>query len=120
MIFSFVNPHSDPDTGYTVLYSSQNRVWHIGIKPVIFGKRIVVWKENSFGPAVDLCAGADTSFLIELSILVHNVLLAYPETSSHKEIEEAFPTYARRPVNLDPDFMDKLRQLSNDNLHKIA
>ena len=69
---------TDPDPEYSEGYSNTKRredgLW-IGILPVIFGFRVIVWDEdNPLFYACSLCGGASSGKLAVLYGLVHHYL----------------------------------------------
>lgn len=88
--------------GYSVSFVSENRIWYVGIKPVIFGYRVVAWRKDSIGCSVDYCAGGDTAFLVKLVQAVLVLFQHFPESVSELEVADFMPSYKTRPINTDP------------------
>lgn len=101
--------------GMSCRWTSENDVWEIGLRPMIYGVRVSAGRvEPSRGfalfYAIDYCAGGDESFLMQLFAVVVNLLSRLPESITVAEVERLFPEYERKPINLDPCW-DKLLDL---------
>lgn len=87
---------------YRVLFHSENRVWFLGTKPVLFGTRVIAWKAGSVGPSIDYCAGADSIFMVQLLMTVAEIFKKFPEGITESELEKQMPRWSVRPINDDP------------------
>jgi hypothetical protein len=84
------------------LLSSEDGLWHIAIKPVIFGSRVIAWRQDSAGPCVDYCAGDNPAFLFELLDAVTRIFQRMPDGISERQVTALMPRYERRPIDQDP------------------
>jgi hypothetical protein len=102
--------------GYKLLYVSENRKWHIAVKPVIFGFRAVAYEADSIGCAIDYCAADQPVFLMLLIATLRAIFLHLPEQMSSTDMYRFMPSWRVRPINCDPcwdelqDLADKLKE----------
>ena len=88
---------------YRVYFRSADGFWSIGTKPVIFGMRVVAWRDRSAGPTVDYCAGDNPPFLSELLITVATIFSRHlPDGAAERQVLNLMPTWQRRPIDGDP------------------
>lgn len=100
------------EDGYTVVWQSKPLgLWKVGVWPVMFGVRVVAWKEGSFGRSVDYCAGDNEEFLATLLFTIKEILSSYPEDVSEVEIEDKMPPWTVRPIYRDPVCWGALRRM---------
>lgn len=89
--------------GYRVYFCSPDDCWFIGTKTVIYGTRVVAWRNGSVGPVVDYCAGANQPFLAQLLLTVAMIFRRrLLDGASEAEVRELMPTWQRRPIDDDP------------------
>ena len=89
--------------GCRVYFKSADDAWFIGTKRVIFGMRVVAWRNGSAGPVVDYCAGDNPPFLSQLLLTVATIFhRRLPDGASEREAQELMPTWQRRPIDGDP------------------
>lgn len=69
---------------------------------MIFGVRVRCGRVGKGYVALDLCAGSDTKFQLELLRCVMIVLIPVSEDISEAEMEAIFPQCVRKPINTDP------------------
>ncbi len=103
----------DPVTeGYRTIYVSTDGLWFIGLKPVLFGVRVIAWRNDSTGPVVDYCAGADPIFMVDLLGTVAEIFRRHiPEGATEREVLSLMPQWERRPIDQDPSWL-KLRAMA--------
>lgn len=107
--------------GRPPIFVSPNRIWYLGTTRVLFGYRVSAWRADSGGPAVDYCAGANSSFRAELFLAILTIFAALPEEITENEIIDMMPTYSSKPINGDPcwekirEIVDQLPPLVPDN-----
>lgn len=104
-----------PETdGYTVVWQSQPKgILKIGVWPVLFGVRVIAWREGSFGRSVDYCAGSDETFLVELLYTIKAILSKCPEDVSEVQVESMMPPWEVRPISKDPACWSALQRLAH-------
>lgn len=100
-----------------VRWVSENEVWEIGLRPMIYGVRVSVGKINpvhghALGYSLDYCAGDDQVFLLNLWATIVILMAALPESISPRELERLFPTYQIKPINRDPYCWNELQRLA--------
>jgi hypothetical protein len=98
-------PYTEPFDvkGCRVYFKSADDYWFIGTKPVIFGMRVVAWRDGSAGPVVDYCAGDNPPFLSQLLVTVATIFnRRLPDGASEREVLALMPTWQRRPIDGDP------------------
>jgi hypothetical protein len=66
---------------------------------------------------VDYCAGPDPVFQRQLLATVITILAPISESIDAYELQQQFPSYARKPINLDPCWT-KLQTMSYKILHE--
>lgn len=86
---------------YSLAYTSSNRIWFIGAKPVIYGVRAIAWRKDSVGPCLDYCTGDDVELLIGVIRSMIAIFRQLPEDISEKEVIALFPQWNLRPINRD-------------------
>jgi hypothetical protein len=96
-------------------FVSENNVWEICLRPMLYGVRVGVGKINpdrgfALSYELDYCAGADPAFLMNLFATIVILMSALPEDVTYSEIRELFPSYERKPINQDPCW-DRLQEL---------
>jgi hypothetical protein len=87
---------------YQHVLSSADGLWHIGIKPVIFGCRVIAWHRDGVGPTIDYCAGDSASFLLQLLAAIVAIFRRLPDGITEAQLMRLMPGWQRRPINLDP------------------
>ena len=95
-------PHSEPFDvqGCRVYFKSADDCWFIGTKSVIFGMRVVAWRNGSAGPVVDYCAGDNLPFLSQLLVTVATIFSRrLPDGATEREVVDLMPTWQRRPID---------------------
>ena len=98
--------------GYKAIYRSADGLWSIGLYPVIFGVRVVAWRDGAAGRAVDYCAGSDVFFALELLAVIAAIFRHHiPDGATEDEVMALMPSWQRRPINRDPCW-PALRQLA--------
>lgn len=96
-------PAPEHQDGYEALYRSADGLWSIGLYPVIFGVRVVAWREGAAGRAVDYCAGADAFFTLELLAVIAAIFRRHlPDGATEDEVTALMPGWQRRPISRDP------------------
>jgi hypothetical protein len=88
------------ENGYRVTHRGSR--WRVGVNPVMFGTRVVAWRQGSHGPTVDYCAGRDSLFLSELLATVATIMRGLPDEISEAELARRMPRWEVRPINGDP------------------
>lgn len=83
-------------------FLSEEGVWEFGIRRVIFGWRVALSQIGDCCYTLDYCAGGDFGFAMVLLATIAKILESYPESVRIRQIQDAFPRYERRPINLDP------------------
>lgn len=104
-----------PTEGMPHRWTSENGVWELGLRPMLYGVRVSAGtieegKTEVMYYSIDYCAGSDQAFLLNLLAAVFMLLCALPEEVTGREVEKLFPTYERKPINLDPCW-DELMEL---------
>ena len=92
---------SEDQYGYSSVYVSENGTWRIGIKPVIFGVRVIAYHHDGVGPCVDYCAGSDLAFLARLFVVIYDIFSSLPEAITEREVIQLMPSYQVRPIDQD-------------------
>ena len=105
-----------PTEGVPHRWASENNVWEIGLRPMLYGVRVSVGRINpEYGYALvytlDYCAGDDQGFILNLWATVLILMTALPECVSPQQLKGLFPTYRVKPINKDPDCWERLQQL---------
>jgi hypothetical protein len=104
-----------PDENYPLCRAvSETGRWELGLVPMIYGVRVRAGLVGDGGCTVDYCAGADRGVQTRLLALVHAILCGQPEGLTHEALRVLLPTYARRPINLDPVCWGRLCELAAD------
>lgn len=99
---------------YLLTHISTDNRWFVGINRVMFGYRVVAWEENSYGPAVDYCAGDNSVFLMELLVTIVTILEYWSSDVNTEQVQKVMPTWKVRPINSDPCW-EQLKKLSVRN-----
>jgi hypothetical protein len=107
---------SQPTQGMPVRWASENDVWEIGLRPMMYGTRVSVGKvEPKRGYAevytLDYCAGSDQAFLLNLWATIVILMTALPESITPKKLRKLFPDYQVKPINKDPHCWEELQRL---------
>lgn len=105
-----------PTEGISHRWASENDVWEISLRPMIYGVRVSVGRiESSRGYALfyvlDYCAGDDQAFLLNLWATIVILMTALPESITPRELKKLFPTYKVKPINRDPHCWEELQRL---------
>lgn len=104
---------ADESNGYSSVYESENGIWRIGIKPVIFGTRVIAYRNDAVGPCVDYCAGSDRAFLANLFAVMYAIFSSLPEITTEREMMQLMPPYKVRPIDKDPCWEELQRMAAN-------
>lgn len=103
---------AEPDENFPIVrFVSENNVWEIGIRPMMFGHRVSAGLVGSGCVEIDYCGGADGCFVIQLLATVVKIFSSLPETITLKEVKRFFPTYQVKPIDKDPCW-EKLKELA--------
>jgi hypothetical protein len=90
-------------TGYRVYFRSADDLWSIGTNPVLFGMRVIAFRDGSAGPVVDYCAGSDPIFKCQLLLAVAAIFIRHlPDGATEQQVLNLMPTWRTRPINSDP------------------
>lgn len=105
--------HDDPSwKGYRIMWESENDVWLLGIKEVMFGHRVIAFREGSCGPTVDYCAADQPVFLVQLLAVIKKIFEGVPEEITERDLAVLLPGWQVRPINRDPHCWDRLQALA--------
>lgn len=91
---------------------SENNVWEIGFRPMLFGVRVSLGKVGSDWITLDYCAGDNQSFAFILFATVARILMALPETVTEQQLRQTFPAYTVKPIDRDPYCWERLKELA--------
>lgn len=104
---------TNPNKSYDVMrYVSENGVWEMGVRSVLYGKRISANPVGWGGYEVDYCAGPVPEHVYEIRDLVRDILEAYPESLEPYTIRQLWPKWERRPIHKDETCVPELRRLA--------
>ncbi|WP_155300664.1 hypothetical protein [Deinococcus kurensis] len=94
---------ADPTIEYDVVrrVSTDGR-WEVGIRSVMFGKRVSAGLVGSQCWSVDYCAGPHMPSVAVLADVVERILRGFPDGAGTREVLAALPTYRQRPIFQDP------------------
>lgn len=107
--------------GYSLCYASENGAWSIGTWPVLFGVRVIAWRQGSGGRCVDYCAGDDPVVAFALLAMLSAIFRQHlKEEATEAEVTRLLPAWARRPVNTDPACWDALKALADTTATEAA
>lgn len=106
-----------PAEGMPHRWASENNIWEIGLRPMLYGVRVSVGRINpecgcALVYTLDYCAGDDEDFLLNLLATLLILMTALPESILPQQLERLFPTYQIKPINKDPDCWKRLQQLA--------
>lgn len=87
--------------------------WEMGFTRMMFGVRVRVGRVGHGCVDVDLCAGADRGFQMELLRAVMTILIPVDENISSREMSDLFPGYTVKPINLDPTCWVTIKQMAD-------
>lgn len=90
---------------------SEGGNWELGLWSVMFGVRVRLGRAGQFYVSLDYCAGADPMFQLELLNAVHIILQEVPESISDRDLEDMFPNFQIKPINLDPHCWPELQRM---------
>jgi hypothetical protein len=93
---------------------SEGGIWELGLWSVMFGVRVRMGRAGLFYVNLDYCAGADAQFQMELLNAVHIILQEVPESISDRDLEDMFPQFDIKPINLDPRCWPRLQQMRDE------
>ena len=91
---------------------SESGRWELGHQPMLFGVRVSLGQVGDGGVIIDYCAGASPliqSLLFRMMVLI---LEGVQENCTPDELCAFFPSYQRRPINLDPTCWNTLSELA--------
>lgn len=91
--------------------------WEIGLYPMIFGVRVRCGRVGAGYVALDLCAGADPKFQLELLRCVMIVLIPVSEDILEAAMQAIFPRCDRKPINTDPCW-PKIQEMAMEVLRR--
>jgi hypothetical protein len=97
-------PHTMPkNENFDVLRShSQNHVWELGIRRVMFGFRVCLSRVGDSWYEIDYCCGDDPVLLAVTWSMVSKILESIPEEATGKEVFKTFPYGEFKPIDRDP------------------
>lgn len=105
-----------PNENYVrVHHISQNKIWEMGFRDMIFGTRVAIGKFGVPLYSYDICAGPEIYHQYKIYTMVYNILEMLPEEINEKDLVNTFPIYKIRPVVNDSEFMEKLHKLVYKN-----
>jgi hypothetical protein len=110
-----IQTRPDPDTGLYSCFSSENKVWNLGVYPVLFGLRIRAYRADSAGVSVDYCAGADGDFLMVLFNTISKILMQLPEEIQDYQLEALLPFCEKKPICNDDKWPELLELATAPN-----
>jgi len=91
---------------------SEGGIWELGLWSVMFGRRIRLGKVGEGCVNLDYCAGDNLLFQLEVLNAVRCILLDVPEDVDVWAIENLFPGYEIKPINLDSHCWPTLQALA--------
>ncbi len=100
---------TEPDVNFGVL-KLESEQWELGLTQFMFGRRVRLSRKGAQVCDIDYCAGADEGFQKDLLVLVRVILLPLPETVDRSVVQAMFPQSRIKPVNLDEELMEQLRE----------
>lgn len=103
---------AEPDATYFLRFVSESGRWEVGLHRVLYGVRVQLSLVGDVGPTLDYCAGADTTFIMELLCTLIMILDGIPENMPQHELEALFPGYTIRPIDKDPVCWPYLQQMA--------
>lgn len=101
---------AEPDENYSVV-KLESEQWEMGLTQFMFGQRVRVSRKGAQVCPVDYCAGPEPAFQQELLSMVRAILEPVPESLGTEEMFNMFPTHTVKPINLDEECMEQLREL---------
>lgn len=117
----WINSEQSDVKEYIAIWQSQPKgLWRIGMWPVLFGVRVIAWREGSCGRSIDYCAGNDSVFLLRLLHTIKAILSKYPEDVSESEIEATMPPWETRPISGDPACWGALQRLAETPAQNLS
>lgn len=104
---------STPNETYPIIrfVSLENR-WELGFCPMMFGIRVCLSQVNSPLITLTYCAGPNEGFALLLLATIATILQPYPETVTERQLQDDFPRYSIKPINLDPVCWPRLMEMS--------
>lgn len=93
---------------------SNGGIWELGLWSVMFGVRVRMGRAGLFYVNLDYCAGSDPLFQMELLNAVHIILQEVPESISDRDLEDMFPRFEIKPINLDPRCWPELQRMRDE------
>jgi hypothetical protein len=116
MIFTRVTQDENYDI---VKYLSKDGRWSLGLKSMMFGVRVRCGLTDAPTVDLDLCAGSDPEYQLDVLRVVTMILLPVPESITPTELAALFPTCRVKPIVLD-ECWDKMIRLAEEALQKAA
>lgn len=86
--------------------------WQLGIRQVLFGVRVALYKTGNQWWTLDYCAGDDESFALLLLAVVAAILEKWPEEATERQFQDYFPRFEVKPINNDPACWEQLQALA--------
>jgi hypothetical protein len=86
---------------YYRLLSTEGK-WELGFRQMLFGVRVSLSRIGDCCYALDYCAADNPEFAAQLLTVVWLILTRYPEDVTPRQLQDAFPRFERKPINLDP------------------
>jgi hypothetical protein len=96
--------------GYPMLrLESAAKRWEMGVYPTIYGTRVSCGiVGSSYYVKGGYCCGTSGSLLMEVTVAIAAILSTFPESATHRDVEDFLPSWNLRPIDRD-DGLAKLR-----------
>ncbi len=87
---------------------------------MMFGVRVRLGLCGNGWVTLDYCAGADRQFQTDLLRTVMAALVPFAEEATERVLQDIFPRYEVKPINLDPTCWVELQRMANEALRQSA
>jgi hypothetical protein len=93
--------------------------WELGFRQMLFGVRVSMSEKDSPFISLDLCAGADVGFQLEVLRVVMAILLNVNEDVTEQELKSFFPECFVKPIFKD-ECWEQMKRLADETLTKAS
>ena len=106
-------PDSPNETLDVLRLVSENEVWELGYRQMLFGVRVSLSRIGDYWYTLDYCAGDNPEFALHLLLTVMQILKRYTEDVAGKQLERDFPKYDVKPIDRDPNCWKQLQEMAS-------
>ncbi|HEY9657637.1 MAG TPA: hypothetical protein V6C65_04170 [Allocoleopsis sp.] len=86
----------------------------VGASAMLYGRRVALSRIGDGYYTLNYCAGSDTAFQAILLVTVMVILDRYPEDVTPRQIQDDFPSFQIKPINLDPYCWVRLQEMAQE------